>query len=129
VARTDAWLFRIGSGVVTFLAVSYGCHYAGRSLHEDYAEKLAHRESAYDQEKADALTLAHGYRDTKGYLEREGMLSHEEIAGAFATPHELETNARLIAGIAGLVVAAIMGETARIWAQKREAQRWLNRKR
>lgn len=124
--KADVWLYRIGIAIATFVGVSIGCRYAGRYHHEQYANEKAHRTRSEEEERTDALELAHGYADTKGYLEMSYKLSAEEMTKAYAAPDPLEQNAAKIAGLAALVVGLAAGEAARIWATKREAKRRLS---
>jgi hypothetical protein len=126
VRRSDAWLYRIGAGVATFVVALYGCRYAGHYLHESDADRLVQRERSDDEIKEDALKLAHGYADTRAYKEMSIHLKADEWSAAYVTPHPLEERSRMIAGIAALVVAAASGEAALLWARKREAQRRLS---
>jgi hypothetical protein len=121
--KSDVWLFRIGSAAVTFVAVSFGCRYTGRYLHEKEATERAHRERSLDQQKEDARYLARGFSDTEGYRFLESELTAAEMSAAFAKPHPIDENRWKIAGAAALVVAVLGGESARIWAVKRDAQR------
>jgi hypothetical protein len=129
VSSVDAWLFRIAVAVVTFFATTYGCRYVGRYLHQKEANERAHRERAYEEELEDARYLAKGFNDTQGYRDLEHKLSLEEMTNSYASPHYLEQNSVKIAGGAALVLMLLVGESALLYARKRESQRQMSRKR
>jgi hypothetical protein len=124
--QSDVWLFRIGGGVVTFAALYVGCIKAGRYLHEDDATTRWTRTRAESEARDDALYLAHGFNDTKGYREMVSYLSQEEAAASYAKKHVLEENKEKIAGVGAVVVALLLGESARVWARKQDAKRRLS---
>jgi hypothetical protein len=121
--KSDVWLFRVGSALVTFVALFYGCRHAGRYLHEREADEVAHRTRSEAEEREDALKLSKGWSDTKGYHTLSHRLKAEEMTASFAAPHWVEVERLKIAGVAALLVAILCGESARLWATKKEAQR------
>ncbi len=123
VRKTDVWFFRIGSAVVAFVVFIFGCRYAGKYLHEKEADEIAHRTRSHDEEQADAVKLSQGYSDTKGYQALTHRLTAAQMTASFSKPHWVEEERAKIAGIAAFIVALICGESARLWATKKEAQR------
>jgi hypothetical protein len=123
VRRSDVWLFRIGSAVVTYVAVVFGCRYAGHYLHEREAYDRAHRERSIADQKEDAKFLSQGYSDTEGYRYLESDLAPADRTTAFSKPHWLDELRVKIAAGAALAIAILGGESARIWAVKQDAKR------
>lgn len=121
--KSDVWLFRIGSAIVTFVAVVFGCRYLGKYLHEKEAADLAVRTRSHEQEREDALYLANGFSDTQGYNKLSHRLTAAEMTASKATPHDLEVHRMKIAAGAALVVAILCGESARLFAVKQDAKR------
>ncbi len=125
----DAWIFRIVVAVATFFATIYGCRYVGRYLHQKEADEKAHRTRAYEQELEDAQYLAKGFNDTQGYRELQYKLTAKEMQESYARPHYVEENSIKIAGGAALVMMLLVGESALLYARKRESLRQMSRKR
>ena len=121
--KSDVWLFRVGSALVTFVALIFGSRYAGKFLHEREADEIANRTRSHDEERLDALKLKEGYSDTKGYAQLSHRLTAEEMTASYSKPHWVEVERAKIAGVAALVIAILCGESARLWAVKKEAQR------
>ena len=121
--NSDVWMFRVGSALVTFVALIFGCRFAGKYLHQKEAHEIANRTRSEAEEREDALKLSKGYSDTKEYAQLSHRLKAEEMTASFSAPHWVEEERLKIAGVAALVVAIFCGESARLWATKKEAQR------
>lgn len=126
VRNSDVWLFRIGGAALTFAAVYFGCIKVGRYLHEDEATTKANRTRSESEARDDAIYLRNGFNDTKGYRDMVAYLTPEEAATSYAKKHVLEENKEKIAGVAAIVAALLLGESARLWARKQDAKRRLS---
>jgi hypothetical protein len=123
VRQSDIWIFRIATAGVAFAIVFFGGRPLGQYLHVQEAEKIAHHERSLKDQKDDAKILANGYADTEGYHYLETELTLEERQAAFVKPHWIEEWRLKLAAGAAVIVAFMGGESARIWAAKREGQR------
>jgi hypothetical protein len=121
--KFDIWLFRIGAAVVSFVATTFGCRYAGQYLHVQEAQERAHRTRSTEQEREDALYLKDGFSDTEGYNFLSHRLTAAEMTSSYAKPHWLDLNRYKVAGGVALLIAIISGESARLFAVKQDAKR------
>ena len=69
---------------------------------------------------------ANGYSDTKAYRDMVLYLSDAEAKASFTGKHDLEVHAPKIAAGAAILVALLLGESARLWARKQAAKRKLS---